>query len=160
MFLALLVSLYPCRLSWKLCLTGVFIWKFEICLNIFNQVDLSWHVAHKYSKKSFPEDVVPIIVSNMDTTGTFTMAKEIGKVAHKDADHISVINIAQPGVEIKIFLYYIYRWNSRFWNLVFCVKLHYFLMYCFWEPVHVGSVLIFCFHEIIFETSKVNWINE
>ena len=33
------------------------------------------------------------------------MAKEIGKVAHKDVDHISVVNIAQPGAEIKIFLH-------------------------------------------------------
>jgi hypothetical protein len=48
--------------------------------NIFNQVDLSWHVTHRHSKKSFPEDVIPIIVSNMDTTGTFTMAKEIAQV--------------------------------------------------------------------------------
>ena len=42
-------------------------------------VDLSWHVIHRHSKKTFPEDVIPIIVSNMDTTGTFTMAKEIAK---------------------------------------------------------------------------------
>ena len=49
-------------------------------LTIFNQVDLSWHVVHRHSKKTFPEDVVPIIVSNMDTTGTFKMAKEIAKV--------------------------------------------------------------------------------
>ena len=42
-------------------------------------VDLSWHVVHRHSKKTFPEDVIPIIVSNMDTTGTFTMAKEIAK---------------------------------------------------------------------------------
>lgn len=42
-------------------------------------VDLSWKVAHRHSKKNFPDDVIPIIVSNMDTTGTFTMAKEIAQ---------------------------------------------------------------------------------
>ena len=35
---------------------------------------------HRHSKKNFPEDVIPIIVSNMDTTGTFNMAKEMSKV--------------------------------------------------------------------------------
>ncbi len=32
------------------------------------------------AKKNFPDDVIPIIAANMDTVGTFEMAKVLGKV--------------------------------------------------------------------------------
>ncbi|XP_065666134.1 GMP reductase 1 isoform X1 [Hydra vulgaris] len=42
-------------------------------------VDITRQHVFRYSKKTFPNDVVPIIAANMDTIGTFEMAKVLSK---------------------------------------------------------------------------------
>lgn len=42
-------------------------------------VDLSRHFHFKYAKRNFPEDTIPIIAANMDTIGTFEMAKALSQ---------------------------------------------------------------------------------
>lgn len=42
-------------------------------------VDLSRHFHFKYAKRHFPDDTIPIIAANMDTIGTFEMAKALSQ---------------------------------------------------------------------------------
>lgn len=51
-----------------------------LTLYIDLQVELSRKFIFRHAKKSFPEDAIPIIAANMDTVGTFEMAKVLAQV--------------------------------------------------------------------------------
>ena len=48
--------------------------------NFILQVELARKFMFRHAKKSFPEDAIPVIAANMDTVGTFDMAKVLAKV--------------------------------------------------------------------------------